>query len=158
MGKKDNLLLIFSLIVSLAAGAIGSIFTATGLDGWYAFINKPTFNPPSWLFAPVWTLLFILMGIALFLVWRKGWKREEVRTGVKLFFIQLGFNILWSYFFFGLHDPRLAFLELIALWLAIIATMIAFSRVSKPALKLMWPYLIWVSFAAFLNYTIWQLN
>lgn len=158
MKKKDYLLLILSVAISLAAGFIGSLFTITGPGTWYDLINKPVFNPPNWIFAPVWTTLFILMGIALFLVWRQGWQKLEVRKSVKMFILQLGFNVIWSYFFFGLNEPRLAFLEIIALWLAIAATMIAFYRVDKRASWLLLPYLAWVSFAAFLNYNIWQLN
>lgn len=158
MKKKDYFLLIISIAISLSAGLIGSIFTLTGPDSWYAALNKPFFNPPNWLFGPVWTILFILMGIALFLVWRQGWRQDNVRKALKLFFIQLGFNIVWSYFFFSLENPRLAFLEIIALWLAIVATMIAFYSVERRAAWLLWPYLAWVSFAAFLNYSIWIIN
>jgi len=158
MKKKDYFLLIISVAISLSAGLIGSIFTLTGPDSWYAALNKPFFNPPNWLFGPVWTILFIIMGVALFLVWRQGWRQEAVRKALKLFFIQLGFNIIWSYFFFTLENPRLAFLEIIALWLAIVATMIAFYAVERRAAWLLWPYLAWVSFAAFLNYSIWVIN
>lgn len=158
MKKKDYFLLIISIAISLSAGLIGLIFTLTGPDSWYAALNKPFFNPPNWLFGPVWTILFILMGIALFLVWRQGWHQDNVRKALKLFFIQLGFNIVWSYFFFSLENPRLAFLEIIALWLAIVATMIAFYSVERRAAWLLWPYLAWVSFAAFLNYSIWIIN
>lgn len=158
MKKKDYFLLIISVAISLGAGLIGSIFTLTGPDSWYAAINKPFFNPPNWLFGPVWTILFIIMGIALFLVWRRGWRQDGVRKALKSFFIQLGFNIVWSYFFFTLENPRLAFLEIIALWLAIVATMISFYAVERRAAWLLWPYLAWVSFAAFLNYSIWIIN
>lgn len=158
MSKKNYLLLAGSILVSLAAGAIGSRVTTTGPGSWYDLIEKPFFNPPGWLFGPVWTILFVLMGIALFLVLKQEAKKAEVFQAVKIFFIQLFFNILWSYFFFGLQNPRLAFLEIIALLLAIIATMIAFARVDKRAMKLLVPYLLWVLFAAFLNYTIWKLN
>ncbi|PKM87346.1 TspO protein [Candidatus Falkowbacteria bacterium HGW-Falkowbacteria-2] len=158
MKKKDYLLLAGSVLVSLAAGAIGSRFTTTGPGTWYELIEKPFFNPPGWIFGPVWTILYILMGVALYLVLKQDWKKPEVFQAVKIFFIQLGFNILWSYFFFGLKNPRLAFLEIIALLLAIVATMIAFARVDKRAMKLLIPYLLWVLFASFLNYTIWQLN
>lgn len=158
MKKKDYFLLTASILISLSAGAIGSVFTVTGPDSWYAGVAKPAFNPPNWIFGPVWTTLFILMGVALFLVWRQGWHKIEVKAAIKYFFIQLGFNIIWSYFFFGLSNPRLAFLEIIALWLAIVATMTAFYKVDRRATWLLWPYLAWVSFAAFLNYTIWQLN
>ena len=155
---KSWLLLIISLAISVGVGALGSVFTETGSGTWYEALLKPVFNPPDWIFAPVWTLLFILMGISLFLVWRRGWKDILVRKGVTMFFIQLCFNLLWSYFFFGLHNPHLAFLEIIALWLSIAALMINFYRVDKRAAWLLWPYLAWVSFAAFLNFSILQLN
>ncbi len=158
MKKKDYLILTSSIAVCLAAGVIGSLFTVTGQGTWYGALNKPVFNPPDWIFAPVWTMLFILMGLALFLVWRQGWRKEGVLNGVKMFFVQLAFNIVWSYFFFGLKDPHLAFLEIIALWLAIAASIIAFYRVDRRAAWLLFPYLAWVSFAAFLNYNIWRLN
>lgn len=158
MKRKAYLLLIASIAISLLAGVIGSLFTVTGPGSWYASINKPSFNPPNWLFGPVWTMLFILMGVALFLVWRRGWRKAEVKNGLKIFFIQLSFNVVWSYFFFGLANPRLAFLEIIALWLAIIANIFAFFRVDKRAAWLLLPYLAWVSFAAFLNFSIWRIN
>lgn len=158
MSKRHYLLLISSLVISLGAGAVGSLFTITGPGSWYESLNKPAFNPPNWLFAPIWTLLFILMGFSLFLIWREGWKKEGVKAAVKIFFVQLGFNIVWSYCFFGLHNPRLAFWEIIALILAILATIIAFSKVNKRAVRLLWPYLFWVGCAAFLNYTIWRIN
>lgn len=155
---KSYLLLVASLLISLSIGFLGSFFTQTESGGWYDLLLKPEFNPPNWVFAPVWTLLFVLMGISLFLVWRRSWKNILVRKGVAMFFIQLGFNLIWSYFFFGLHNPRLAFLEIIALWLAIATLMINFYRIDKRATWLLWPYLAWVSFAAFLNFSIWQLN
>lgn len=158
MKKKDYFLLAGSIILSLSAGFFGSFFTITGPGSWYESLNKPSFNPPNWLFGPVWTLLFVLMGIALFLIIRESWRRSEVRKAAFMFFIQLGFNIIWSYFFFGLGNLRLAFFEIIALGLAIIATIITFYQVNKRAAMLLWPYLAWVSFAAFLNYTIWRLN
>lgn len=158
MFKKSYWLLIFSLLISLSAGFFGSFFTATDPGSWYDLLHKPSFNPPNWLFGPVWTLLFILMGISLFLVWKKGVDRKEVRQGLKLFFLQLIFNILWSFFFFYLQSPRLAFLEIIALLIFIVALIMHFYKIDRRAAWLLFPYLAWVSFAAFLNYTIWQLN
>jgi benzodiazapine receptor len=158
MSRKNYWLLIISLGISLSAGFFGSFFTATEAGSWYDLLNKPSFNPPNWLFGPVWTLLFILMGIALFLIWRKGIERKEVQNGLKLFLLQLLFNILWSFCFFYLQNPRLAFLEIIALAIFIIALMMSFYKIDKRASWLLAPYLAWVSFAAFLNYTIWQLN
>jgi tryptophan-rich sensory protein len=158
MKKNDLFLLITSLLVPLLAGFIGSLFTVTGPGTWYASLTKPFFNPPDWLFAPAWTLLFILMGVALFLICRRGRREEEVISSLKLFFIQLSFNIIWSYFFFTLQNPRLAFFEIIALWLAIVANILAFRKIDRRAAYLLFSYLLWVSFAACLNYSIWRLN
>jgi tryptophan-rich sensory protein len=112
---------------------------------------KPSFNPPSWLFGPVWTTLFLLMGVALYLVWQ----RKKIS---KWFWIQLLLNILWSVLFFGVKRPDLAFLEIVVLWIAILKTILEFGKVNKKAGRLLWPYLLWVSFAAFLNLMIVRLN
>ena len=148
--------LLVSIAVCLLAGSLGSIFTTPAISGWYTTLNKPSFNPPNWLFAPVWTTLFILMGIALFLVWRQGVKG----SGVALIFfaVQLIFNILWSFLFFKLQSPHYALLEIIALWLLIAITLLKFLKISNAAGLLLLPYLLWVSFAAFLNFSIYQLN
>jgi len=148
--------LLVSIAVCLLAGLLGSIFTTPAISGWYTTLNKPSFNPPNWLFAPVWTTLFILMGIALFLVWRQGVKV----SGVALIFfaVQLIFNILWSFLFFKLQSPHYALLEIIALWLLIAITLLKFLKISNAAGLLLLPYLLWVSFAAFLNFSIYQLN
>lgn len=150
--------LAIAIIVSELAGIIGSVFTAPSITGWYAGIVKPTFNPPSWLFGPVWITLFALMGIAAFLVWEKGLERRDVKIALGIFIGQLILNTLWSIIFFGLHSPGGAFIEIIFLWLAIVATIISFAKISKPAAWLLVPYILWVSFAMFLNYTIWTLN
>lgn len=155
---QDKLLLIISVIISVGLGSLGTCFIKIGPGSWYQSLIKPSLNPPNWIFGSVWILLFILIGISLYLVWRHGLKDTIVKKGVIMFFIQFGFNIIWSYFFFTLQNPRLAFLEIIALWLAISALMINFYRVDKRAVWLLWPYLVWVSFTAFLNYAIWQLN
>jgi tryptophan-rich sensory protein len=157
--KKMNCLkLIVSLAVCQAAGLIGSIFNIEAIPTWYTTINKPFFNPPNWIFAPVWTALFILMGIAIYLVWNKGYKNKDVKLGVNMFAVQLSLNILWSAIFFGIKDLALAFVEIIALWIAIALTMCHFKKVSKKAFWMMLPYLAWVSFAAVLNLSIWLLN
>lgn len=159
MFQKENVSrLLVSIIICLLAGAIGSIFTSSSLESWYLLLEKPAFNPPSWVFFPVWTTLYVLMGISLYLVWEKGLQQKEVRVGVFLFGLQLGLNILWSFLFFGLQSPYLAFLEILLLWLAILLTAIQFWKVSKAASYLLIPYLLWVSFAALLNYQIWVLN
>jgi tryptophan-rich sensory protein len=159
MSQKVNVFrLLVSIIICQFAGAIGAIFTSSSLESWYLLLEKPTFNPPSWVFFPVWTTLYTLMGISLYLVWEKGIQQKEVKAGVFLFGLQLGLNILWSFLFFGLQSSYLAFLEILLLWFAILLTAIQFWKVSKAASYLLIPYFLWVSFAALLNYQIWVLN
>ena len=150
--------LIIAITVSELAGIIGSIFTMPSIAGWYAGLAKPALNPPAWVFAPVWTTLFALMGIAAFLVWRKGLNNRNVKIALVIFIIQLVLNTLWSIIFFGLHNPGGAFIEIIFLWIAIFFTIIVFFKISRPAALLLVPYIIWVSFAGYLNYSIWQIN
>ena len=150
--------LVVALVACLAAGAIGSIFTAGAIPNWYAALNKPDLAPPNWVFAPVWTTLYILMGIAAYLVWDKGWKNKDVKVALDLFGAQLVLNIFWSIIFFGMKNPLYAFIEIIVLWLAIALTISKFNKIEKNAAYLMVPYIIWVSFAAYLNYSIWMLN
>lgn len=170
-----------SIIICELAGASGSSLTMPAINGWYKKLTKPGFNPPDWLFGPVWTTIFVLMGIALYLVWFKKWepKNEIDFKGRKpwnslsqkfligswqkaniilIFAFQLILNVLWSVIFFGLHSPGTAFFELLMLWFAIIFTIVNFYRVSKVAALLLLPYILWVSFAAILNYFIWVLN
>ena len=144
--------LFISLFITQLAGIIGSIATATSVKSWYLLnLNKPSFNPPSWIFAPVWTILFILMGVSLYLVWNK-------KNNLFWFWIQLFLNTLWSFLFFGFRSSSLAFYEIIFLWLTIFITIIKFWQYKKSASILLWPYLAWVSFASFLNYSIMILN
>ena len=158
MKLKNFSKLIIAIIVSELAGIIGSVFTAPSIAGWYAGIVKPALNPPSWVFGPVWTTLFALMGISAFLIWKKGLDRKDVKIALGIFLGQLALNTLWSSIFFGLHSPGGALVEIVFLWLAILATIIAFAKISKPAAWLLVPYILWVSFAAYLNYAIWALN
>ena len=146
--------LIVSLLIPQLAGFLGALATTPSIKSWYSHLNKPSFNPPNWLFGPVWTLLFLLMGISLYLVWRQG----NTSAALTIFFVQLALNLLWSILFFGLHQPTLAFLEIIVLWLAILATILKFYPISNLAAYLLIPYLLWVSFAGFLNFTIARLN
>ena len=144
--------LIIAIVVSELAGIIGSVFTSSSIDGWYAGIVKPAINPPAWVFGPVWTTLFALMGIAAFLIWSSYAKAsEDKKKGVKialiLFGIQLVLNTLWSIIFFGLQSPGGALIEIIFLWIAILATIIAFAKISKLAAWFLVPYIAWVSFA-----------
>ena len=153
----SNVLKFITMIaVSLLAGFIGSIFTTPSIAGWYRELVKPNFSPPNWIFAPVWICLYLLMGIAAFLVWRKQGK--GMKMALTFFFIQLALNSLWSIIFFGAHNIMLAFFEIIILWIAILITTIRFFKISKPAGWLMLPYIAWVSFATVLNLAFWILN
>ncbi|MBI2622381.1 tryptophan-rich sensory protein [Candidatus Microgenomates bacterium] len=150
--------LILSVGVCLGAGVLGSIFTISSIPTWYATLNKPFFSPPNWIFGPVWTILYILMGVSLYLVWIKN-PSTSLRTRVPtVFWIQLILNALWSIIFFGWKNPVLALVDILALWVAIFLTIKAFSKISKPAGNLLIPYLAWVTFASFLNLAIVLLN
>lgn len=147
--------LVVCLAVCFGAGAVGSIWSMESSGEWYRGLNKPDFQPPDDIFMPVWTALYLLMGISLWLVWLKaGWSWDLLM----LFAAQLAFNALWSGFFFDLKDLLLAFFELCCLWVLIVATLISFWRVQPWAGVLLLPYLAWVTFAGYLNFTIWQLN
>ncbi len=150
--------LIISIIICEATGVIGSIFTFPSIDSWYSTLARPELAPPNWIFGPVWTTLFALMGIAAFLVWKKGLDQKDVRTALGFFAVQLVLNMMWSIIFFNLQSPFWAFMDLIVLWLAIVSTMTLFYKVSKPTLWLLVPYILWVSFAGYLNFMIWMLN
>ncbi|HNQ25433.1 MAG TPA: tryptophan-rich sensory protein [Methanoregulaceae archaeon] len=155
---KAGAILIGSILLCNCAGLLGSLFTTTGPGSWYSTLIKPAFNPPSWIFAPVWTLLYILMGISLYLVIMEGMKGRDVRIPLLIFAIQLILNILWSYAFFGLESTFFGLLVIIILWISIVATMILFYPVRKAAAWLLVPYILWVSFATILTYTIYSLN
>ncbi len=146
--------LLLWLLVCFAAPALGF---AANSGGWYSTLSKPAWNPPAWLFGPVWTFLYAAMAVAAWLVWRRGgWCAQ--RRPLVLFLVQLALNALWTPLFFGLHRPDLAFAEIVLLWLAIVATVRAFARVRPAAAWLLAPYLAWVSFASVLNFAIWRLN
>lgn len=155
---SNTLKLIIAIAISEAAGVIGTVFTTSSITGWYSTVTKPELAPPNWIFGPVWTTLFALMGIASFLIWKKGLERRDVKVALGIFLGQLLLNTLWSIIFFGAQSPKYAFIEIIFLWLAILTTIITFFRISKPAAWLLLPYIMWVSFAGFLNYSIWMLN
>lgn len=150
--------LCISLGLCLTAGALGAAFTTPEIAGWYAALAKPSFNPPSWLFGPVWTTLYLLMGLAAFLVWNRGGDLAEVRRALILFIVQLVLNVLWSLVFFRMHSPLAGLIVLILLWLGILFTLLSFRRLSGPAAWLLAPYLAWVTFAGVLNMAIWHLN
>jgi len=158
MGMKDILGLVMAILICQVAGLVGGLFTASSVDTWYAALTKPSFNPPNWLFSPVWITLYALMGVALFLVFKKGLDAEGVKVALVLFAAQLLGNVLWSVLFFGLQLPLIAFLEIVVLWVLILLTMIKFFQISKPAGWLLFPYLLWVGFASVLNFFLWSLN
>jgi benzodiazapine receptor len=142
---------------SFAAALIGWVFTTPAIPGWYESLRKPAWTPPNRVFGPVWTLLYIAMGTAAWLVWR-GRGFAGARLALSLFFAQLVLNALWSILFFGRKSPGAALIEIAFLWAAVFATMVAFWRVSRAAGWLFAPYLWWVTFALFLNYAIWRMN
>ncbi len=151
--------LVGACAVSLSAGLIGSLVAANGgFSAWYLTIQKPSFTPPNWVFGPVWIVLYLLMGIAAFLVWQKGLGHRAVRIALIWFLVQLALNAAWSPVFFGLHRIGLALLVIVLLWVAIAVTVHRFFRISPPAGWLLMPYLFWVSFAVILNASIWSLN
>ncbi len=150
--------LVVSVAGSQAAGLIGAVFTASAIPTWYVGLIKPPLNPPNWIFGPVWTTLYALMGVAAYLVWNKGLERKDVQTALWVFGLQLVLNTSWSIVFFGLQNPGLAFVNIVLMWIAIVWTMVLFYKISKPAMWLLVPYILWVSFAAYLNFGIWMLN
>ncbi len=156
MGKLAKL--IIAIVVCEGVGLAGAFFTFPSIATWYSTLNKPAFSPPSWIFGPVWTILYLLMGVAVYLVWVKGWENKKVKEALIYFTVQLILNFLWSVFFFGLHSPLLAFVDIVLLWLAILLTILKFYKISKSAAYLLIPYLLWVTFASILNLSIVLLN
>jgi translocator protein len=143
--------------ICVVAAAIGSRFTATSVKSWYPTLLKPPGTPPAWVFGPVWSTLYLLMGTAAWLIWRQR-TAADVTVALALFFTQIALNTTWSFVFFGLRQPGLALLEILALLGAIVATMTAFVQLSRPAFWLMTPYAVWVLYATFLNFGVWRLN
>ena len=152
---ESLLRLVVSIAVCLGAAGLGALVTMPALRPWYAGLSKPRWTPPNWLFGPVWTILYVAMAVAAWLVWQRTGLMERP---MKLFLLQLALNAAWSGVFFGLHSPGAAFAEIVALWFAILATSIEFWKTAPAAGWLLLPYLIWVSYAAALNFSIWRLN
>lgn len=150
--------LIVSIGLCEGAGIVGSIFTVSAIPAWYATLIKPSFNPPGWIFGPVWTTLYLLMGISLYRVWEKGSKKKKVRYAITFFGIQLLLNALWSIIFFGAHNLVGALVEIVLLLGFLVATIVKFIKIDKLAAYLLIPYFLWVSFATLLTYSIWKLN
>ena len=155
---QNILKFVVALILPLAAGGLGSLFTMSEIKTWYSTLIKPVFSPPNWIFGPVWTTLYVLMGIALFIVWKKGFNVPGIKIWVWVFIAHLVINALWSIILFGWHSPMWAFVCIIALWLSIVYLVVTGWKISHLASILLWPYLAWVSFASVLNAAIWYLN
>jgi benzodiazapine receptor len=158
MDLNNVIKLVISILASFAAGGIGSLFTFKVIPTWYAGLKKPPYTPPNWVFGPVWTTLYILMGISVFLVWQNGLAINDALLAFTLFWIQLAFNALWSIIFFGMKSRGGGVITIIILWLLILATMITSFQVSGWAGALLIPYIVWVSIASYLNIGVWLLN
>jgi len=149
--------LAISIIIPLAVGFISSFFTRDSIPTWYNTLVKPALSPPNWIFFPVWTLLYVMMGVSLYLVWRKGFN-NKTKTAIYIFSAQLLLNFLWTFLFFGLKSMLPAFVEIVVLWVMILITIVRFYRISKEAAYLLIPYIIWVSFASYLNLATFLVN
>lgn len=156
MKLNNSLKLPLSILFAILVGALGSLFTSSSVQTWYVTLTKPAFNPPSWLFGPVWTILYILMGVSFWMIWTS--KSKEKKRAIVLFLIQLFLNGIWSPVFFGAHSIGGALTLIVLLWAAIALTILVFKKISKPAAWLLVPYILWVSFATVLNFAIWRLN
>jgi len=154
----DILKLVASIILCQLAGLIGSLATVPAIPTWYESLKKPFFNPPNWIFGPVWTGLYALMGVSLFLTWQRRKDNSEVNIALVFFFLQLMLNVLWSMAFFGLRSPLLGLMDIVLLWTAIFLTIRKFLNISRTAALLLVPYILWVSFAVLLNFSLWVLN
>jgi benzodiazapine receptor len=158
MGSSDIVKLIISILACFAAGGIGSLFTFKAIPTWYLGLKKPKYTPPNKVFGPVWTTLYIILGISVFFIWQKGLSDNDVLFAFTLFWVQLVFNALWSIIFFGMKSKGGGVFIIILLWLLILATIITSFRVSVLSGVLLIPYIIWVSIASYLNIGIWWIN
>lgn len=156
--KQKIIQFVSCIFLCLAPGIVGGLFTVQAISQWYTTINKPFFNPPSWIFGPVWTLLYVMMGIALFLIWKEKSEKRLKQKAITIFMIQLFLNAAWSPAFFGLHSPLFGLAIIIPLWISILLTIQYFGKISKNAALLLIPYILWVSFATVLNFAIWWMN
>jgi benzodiazapine receptor len=155
---KDFIKLVCSIVGCQLVGVLGTPFTVAAIPTWYESLNKPFFSPPNWIFGPVWTLLYMFMGIAFYLVFIKGYKKQNIKTASNYFLAQLALNFIWTPIFFGLRSPLFGLIIIVAMWILIILTMKKFYPISKPAFYLLVPYLLWVTFATLLNGAILVLN
>lgn len=158
MEVKNAVKLIAAIVICELTGFIGSLFSTPAMASWYATLAKPSFTPPAWVFMPVWIFLYLLMGIALYLVWDKGLQDKKIEKAVFIFAVQLALNVAWSYAFFSLHSPLYGLVLMGVLWAVIVETILKFREISNTAGLLLLPYILWVSFALVLNFSIWMLN
>lgn len=156
--KMNYKRLLISLLFPQLAGWFGIPFTSSAIPTWYATLEKPFFNPPNWIFGPVWTLLYLMMGISIYLIWQKIDHNKNASRAITVFWIHLVFNASWSVVFFGLKNMALALLNIVILWVMILVLIFQFWKIDKRASYLLFPYLAWVSFATALNYALWMLN
>jgi len=157
MKRSNSIKLISSIALCVLLGSVGGLVTVNEIPNWYATLNKPSFNPPNWLFGPVWTTLYVLMGISVYLIWKQPVSKERNKA-LQLFILQFILNFCWSFIFFGLHATGWALIEMITLWILILLSILYFAKHSKTAAWLLVPYISWVSFALLLNAAIWKLN
>ncbi|MGV3595511.1 MAG: TspO/MBR family protein [Sediminibacterium sp.] len=157
MKRSNGIKLISSIALCVLLGSVGGLVTVNEIPNWYATLNKPSFNAPNWLFGPVWTTLYVLMGISVYLIWKQPVSKERNKA-LQLFILQFILNFCWSFIFFGLHATGWALIEMIALWILILLSILYFAKHSKTAAWLLVPYISWVSFALLLNAAIWKLN
>jgi tryptophan-rich sensory protein len=157
MNLNKFLKLMLCLAIPLLVGSIAGFATTPNIKEWYQYLQKPVFSPPNWIFGPMWTLLYIIMGVGLYLIWES--EKNELRTrALKVFFIQLAFNFAWSFIFFEFRLTGVAFFEIILVWISVLAMIITFYPVNKKAALLQIPYILWVTFASALNGAVWYLN
>lgn len=157
MNKKEVIKLLVSIVLPLSLGAIAGMFTSQSVSGWYETLNRPSFNPPNWIFGPVWTTLYILMGISLYLIWKQDVSKERNRA-ILVFLVQLILNFCWSFIFFYFNLIGIALLEIILLWINILIMLVLFYRIRPLAAYINIPYFIWVTFATILNASYYFLN
>ena len=158
MTRQSLTALAAALLLPLGVGALGALATSASVRTWYSTLVRPSFAPPSWVFGPAWTALYVMMGVASWLVWREGLARPDVRSALTLYGVQLAFNLAWSWLFFGLRQPLLALVDIVVLLVLVAITVARFAPVSRTAAGLMVPYLAWVAFATALNGAFWWLN
>ena len=159
MQQKSNIIrFIIALILCEGAGIVGSLFTVSAIKDWYVNLNKLFFSPPNWLFGPAWTLFYFLMALALYWIWQKGLSNKSVLFAFWIFIVQLAVNAIWSVLFFGLRSPILGLVDIVVMWLLIVYNIYLFYKIDKKAGLILIPYWLWVTFAAMLNFAVWQLN